>query len=572
MKALHKLRALIPALLVPLLALAAAGASASGRIAGLVVDVTGTPQMGATISIAPELVDGSRPADIFTNARGRFDSAPLATGLYTVRVTLAGFLPTLDQHVDVGELRTTVLHLRVDSAFASLQRSETHSVSTREDDDWTWVLRGATASRPILRWLDGQVVADDEESSAEQNGRQPHGELDISAGTSQPGQVTNFSDAPTTSFAYDMNLGAEGHLVMAGAFSYLNELPAGGFATLWTQEGPTGHGSTTGIVIRQSELGPNGPGFHGARLNHRSQIDFSNRVTMLYGGELVLADLGRMTSALRPDAEMAIQITPEWRASLIVTSQPPEDDVESGNTDTPLQQAMNSMNAFPVLLERNNDPVLASGWHQEVGVEGRLGNSRSLALAAFHDQASDSAVFGEGSLSGPDVLPDYYSNGFAYDAGSSGSWGGRVAFRQKFGTGAEADVVYTLAGVLVPYATETTGDLASLLRTRSREDVGLRVSGKIPLTKTKITVGYTWQSGPTAARLDPYGESLYGVDPFLNLTLRQPLPSCFPGHMVVMADFSNLLAQGYVSVTTRDGQVLLIPAYRTFQGGLSFQF
>ena len=126
--------------------------------------------------------------------------------------------------------------------------------------------------------------------------------------------------------------------------------------------------------------------------------------------------------------------------------------------------------------------------------------------------------------------------------------------------------------MLVPYATETTGDLSSLLATRSRQSIGARVSGKIPLTKTKMTIGYTWLSGATAARLDPYGESLYGVDPYLNLTLRQPLPSCFPGHMVVMADFSNLLAQGYVPVTTRDGQVLLIPAYRTFQGGLSFQF
>lgn len=572
MKVLHILRVLVPALLLPLLALAAAGTPASGRIAGLVVDSTGTPQMGATISIAPEMVDGSRPADIFTNARGRFDSAPLATGLYTVRVTLAGFLPTLDQHVDVGELRTTVLHLSMDSAFASLQRSDRRPANTRDDDDWAWVLRGATASRPILRWVDGQVFADDEESSTEQNARQPRGELDISAGTAQPGQVTNFSDAPTTSFAYDMNLGAEGHLVMAGTFSYLNDLPAGGFATLWTQETPTGQGSVTGIVIRQSELGPDGPGFHGARLTHRSQIDFSNRVTMLYGGNFVLADLGRMTSTLRPDAEMAIQINPSWRADLIVSSQSSEADVEGDGGDGVLQQAMNSLNAFPILLERNNEPVLDSGWHQEAGIEGRLGRSRSLALAAFHDQSSNSAIFGQGSLTGADVLPDYYSNGFAYDAGSSGSWGGRIAYRQKFGNGSEADVVYTLAGVLVPYTTITTGDLSRLLATRSRQSVGARVSGKIPLTKTRIAAGYTWQSGLTAARLDPYGESLYGVDPFLNLTLRQPLPSCFPGHMVLMADFSNLLAQGYVSVTTRDGQVLLIPAYRTFQGGLSFQF
>ena len=42
--------------------------------------------------------------------------------------------------------------------------------------------------------------------------------------------------------------------------------------------------------------------------------------------------------------------------------------------------------------------------------------------------------------------------------------------------------------------------------------------------------------------------------------------------MEVEADAGNLLAQGYVPVSTNRGQVVLVPSYRYFRGGLSFQF
>jgi hypothetical protein len=573
-------------LLLPLLSSPNTAAQSAGRIAGTVVDTAGTPQMGATISIVPEQVAGSPGAHVFTDARGRFRSVPLAAGLYTVNITLAGFLPTLQQHVDVDQLRTTVLRVRMGTAFASLERSGDrpgdHPAAQRGDDpdDWAWVLRGATANRPILRWSDDQVVADGEESSSEGNGRHPRAELAISAGTYQPGSITNFADAPTTSFAYDMNLGAAGHLLMAGAFSYLDQVSAGGFDTLWVQGSPEGGETVTGVVFRQSEIGPSGPSFHGMRLTRQSQIALGDRLTLHYGGEMVLANLNGFTSSLRPDMQLTMRVTPSWRASVILASNPWEGaGASDGATasdgaanDRALQSALTSLNAFPALLERNNRPVLQGGWHEEAAVERKVSRSGDLVAAAFHDQAADSAVFGEGSLSGPNVLPDYFSNGFAYDAGSSGSWGARVVYRQKIGNHTEAGFLYTWAGVLAPPAASPPNNLSDLLATRYRQSAGARISTTVPRARTKLTAGYVWVSGSAVARLDPYGESLYGFDPFLNVAIHQPLPAFFPGHMMLVADVSNLLAQGYVPVTTKDGQVLLIPTYRAFQGGVSFQF
>ncbi|MGH7462083.1 MAG: hypothetical protein ACREMA_13815 [Longimicrobiales bacterium] len=74
-------------------------------------------------------------------------------------------------------------------------------------------------------------------------------------------------------------------------------------------------------------------------------------------------------------------------------------------------------------------------------------------------------------------------------------------------------------------------------------------------------------------RLDAYGESAYQLDPFLNVTVRQPMPgTLFSVRWEALADFRNLMAQGYVPVNTGEGQVLLIPAFRSFRGGFSFQF
>jgi hypothetical protein len=72
--------------------------------------------------------------------------------------------------------------------------------------------------------------------------------------------------------------------------------------------------------------------------------------------------------------------------------------------------------------------------------------------------------------------------------------------------------------------------------------------------------------------VDSYGESLYQMDPFLHVSVRQQLPKFGPGRWEAIADCDNLLAQGYLTMNTREGQVVLVPAFRTFRGGLSLQF
>jgi len=73
--------------------------------------------------------------------------------------------------------------------------------------------------------------------------------------------------------------------------------------------------------------------------------------------------------------------------------------------------------------------------------------------------------------------------------------------------------------------------------------------------------------------VDCYGEAAYELDPNFSLSVRQPIPTfLLNGHWVAMADFGNLLAQGYLPINGPDGMITLAPVVRSFRGGLSFQF
>ncbi len=64
-------------------------------------------------------------------------------------------------------------------------------------------------------------------------------------------------------------------------------------------------------------------------------------------------------------------------------------------------------------------------------------------------------------------------------------------------------------------------------------------------------------------------------DPFMNLFVRQPIPTLgfLPAHMEAVIDLRNLLAQGYVPVMGQDGQtVYLVQAARSIRGGVTITF
>jgi len=543
----------------------------SGKLAGVVRDLTGTPQMGASVEVFPEAPGAASSLDYLTNTQGIFRGDKLSPGLYTIRVTLAGFLPTLQQHVRINPNLTTMVRIEMESMFASLEQLRRQPNSAKADaDDWKWVLRSAAGTRPILQWDENGVLTANGDTAV----RAPKILLEFTDGARRPGSVSNVAAAPGTAFAYDQKLGGAGSLLVAGQMSY-DESPAGGVATVWLPAGTIGTGPHTAVVLREAKIGNTGVTFRGMRIDQGGAVTLGERVLLRYGGEYLLVGLGRSVSSVRPRLSVETKLASEWRGKLVFASQPGAPTaMESGGEDlqSALVRALDELDAFPALMWRNGRPVLQGGWHEEVSAERRIGENGKLQIAGFHEDSHHTAVFGRGSdLPVQEYFEDVFSSAFAYDGGNTSSWGGRLAYREKLNDDVEVTALYAMAGALAPGASND-GVLRDSLRMTPRHSVGVNVSSKLSRTGGHLTVGYKWISGPAFSRVDAYGESLYQMDPYLHVSLRQQLPKLGPGRWEAIADCDNLLAQGTVTISTRDGQVALLPAFRTFRGGLSLQF
>jgi hypothetical protein len=567
---LRVIRSSIFGVLLCLLPLSAIGAPNSGKISGVVLDSSGTPQMGATIFVSSDQLLGSSAVELLTNDRGRFSTALLPSGTYSIKVTLAGFLPVMEEHILVNDERTTLLEIVLGSIFSSLERLQRQSDQPIAADEWTWVLRSASATRPVLRWQDdGEIFGvppGQFETAQNQAGRM---RLELTSGSDHPGSVSNPADSPGTALVYDLSLGGHDQLLMASQFSYESGSYSGGFATQWIPSGEPGVGPVTTILIRQSQLGPDGPTFRGLRMSYDNSFVIGDRISLRYGSDFVMAGLAGTTTSVRPRAEMAVQLAPTWQVSVLAAANGWQDSAGDQST---LQSALNTLDQFPIVLMRDGHSVLENGLHEELAIEHAFSKNATLTVALFNDRSTHTAVFGHGSVAGPDYLQDFFSNVFAYDAGESSSLGTRVAYHQKFSDNVTATIIYEYAGALSPTEDPSQAALRNQLAMRYRQSVGGRLTARVPRIGTKFSAGYKWINGPVVSAMDPYGESLYHLDPYLSLGIHQPLPSFIPGHAELLADCGNLFAQGYVPLATPDGQVVLIPTYRFIRGGLSFQF
>ena len=552
----------------------------SGTIAGQVRDAGGIPQLGATVDILSEAPGVTLSQQFLTNTQGVFRAENLPPGFYTIRVTLAGFLPGLEKHVQISSNLTTVVRIELESLYAAieeLRRAPTNGAA--EPDEWKWVLRSASGMRPVLQWHEedsgdsSAVVADTGKSL-------PLGRIEITGGARRPGSVSNIDAAPATAFAYDQRIDGSNQIVFAGQVSYDEDSPAGGLAAMWLPTGSLENGPRSTMVLREAKIGPDSPIFRGVRLDQSASVTFGDRFVLRVGGEYVLVGAGAAAWSVRPRVKWESRVAPNWYVDAIYAALPvgtaEADSSFSGLTCSPapgvLTSALDQLDSFPALMWRSGRPVLENGRHEELAGEHKLGNRGVLQLAAFHDDNNHVAMFGRGAdLPAPDYFQDFYSKEFAYDAGSSVSWGTRAALREKLTEDLELTTIYAFSGALVPL-NAPDGTLRDALHTMQRHSAAVKVTGRIPVTGTKLTAGYKWINGTALSRVDPYGEGVYDVNPYLHVGIRQPLPWVSLGRLEASAQCDNLLAQGYVPINTRDGQMLLVPAFRSFRGGLSLQF
>ena len=118
-----------------------------------------------------------------TDERGEFKFLGLFPDLYSIRVTLASFVPALKKDILVQPGMRSVLNVNLSTLFSSIQLAyppiENGSLMT---DEWKWVLRSAPSTRPVLRFAEARRRRPPEGTAARAVFSDTRGIVKLSAG------------------------------------------------------------------------------------------------------------------------------------------------------------------------------------------------------------------------------------------------------------------------------------------------------------------------------------------------------------------------------------------------------
>ena len=581
----------------------------SGAISGYVRDGSGMPQMGAVVEI---LGSAAQALKVFTDDRGFYSVASLLPGIYSVKVSAPSFLPSLREKIGLRPGARLIVNVTLTTLFEAIQLVPLRG--TVDDDDWKWTLR-SVSNRPILRVLeDGTtVVARSGESAAD---RDLKGTLTLLAGS--PGQGFGSSSDMSAGFAVERSLLSTGTLRLNGNLGYDADgqgIPAAVLRTSFTNR----YNGVFEPSVAITALRLNSPDVNampGATLDALSmtssdRIVFRDKVEVKLGSELQAIQFMGHVHAFKPFGSADLHLTPNTVLEYQYASSVPnlwlgtqsrddrqDPDRQNNNNDSQNQDPDRQINDRQINDRQNYDaldsastdlsetaprmsitafsPAVERAHHQEVSISQRIGKN-SMQVAFFSDSLTDPVLTGVGEMTGDsgEVLPDVYSGTFSYQGNDFATRGVRLVLQRKLFSDLTATLDYANGGVLdLARPDVQLQDARTWIRAERRQAVAAKFSGSLPKAKTRWVASYRYTDGHALTPVDDFNTSPGRSDPYFNLFLRQPIPASFlAGHMDVLIDLRNLLAQGYVPVMGRDGRTLyLVQSARSVRGGVAFSF
>src|SRR5579864_4387593 len=265
--------------------------SLAGGILGQVKNPAGITQMGATVLLYNRYDHLIRQA--LTNAEGKFVFDQLTPDLYSIRVTLASFVPAMRRNIAVAAGSENLLQINMATLLSSVDLvSSGPSRGALMSDDWKWVLRSSQATRPVLRLLPVSTTAANTSNPIFSG---TTGLLRVSAGDGDS-FVTGGEQDLGTAFAVATSIYGTARVQFSGNLGYIGNstIPAAGFRTSYSHSKDGQSSPQVIVTVRQlylpsQQLTPGadtGPALRTASLAVRDQVDITDHLRVEYGASL----------------------------------------------------------------------------------------------------------------------------------------------------------------------------------------------------------------------------------------------------------------------------------------------
>ncbi len=585
-------------LLIGLCSQAAAAEPLGGTIAGWVTSSSGVPLMGATVLLYNAF--DNLVYRTLTDESGSFQFRSLAAGLYAVRVSQASFFPALKKNILVQPGMRSLLSVNLAGVLSTIELVYSAAGSGQVmSDDWKWVLRSSSATRPVLRFGPNIAIGDVNGKTAPVSMAfsDTRGVVKVSAG--DEGRVSQYGNEPDlgTAFALATSLFGNNQLSLSGNLGYSssNGIPTAGFRTTYSRGSPDSSSGQVSLTMRQLFLparagiglltGEAGvaPPLRTMSVGYLDHTELTPELRLEYGFSMEAVSFLDTLTFLSPYGRLTYDAGEDGKLELAFSSGLPPEGLFPAlrGTEDQLQENLTTLALFPRVSLRGGHARVQRGDNFEIAYAQTVG-SRTYSLAGYREFVSNGAmtvVAPPGSLPPGDLLPDLVSNSSVVNIGSYSGAGYMAALTQAMGD----DLNFTLAGgsgnALIPASSGRldfeTGRLNSLLHHGRRHWLAARVAGTTPATGTRFVATYRWADGRSLTAPHVYLTQNLQSDAGLNLHFRQPLPafSYMRGRVEATADLFNLLAEGYLPLMTAQGnRVLLLHSPRSFRGGFSFIF
>jgi|NGEPerStandDraft_6_1074524.scaffolds.fasta_scaffold07917_2 hypothetical protein len=569
----------------------------AGAITGFVTDAAGVPQMGAAVVLLNRQERQFERA--LTDDRGAFRFLGLTPDLYSIKVTLAAFVPAIKKGILVQPGMASVMNVNLNTLFSSIQFAyppiENGSLMS---DEWKWVLRSASPTRPVLRF-NGDAVANSTVSTVSRRRTavfsDTRGVFQVSAGEGSVASGTANEADMGTAFALATSLYGNNMLQVSGNVGYGSQtgVPAAAFRTSYSRSLGGGNPEVS-LTMRQLYL----PGRLGAALTGNEgalpmlrtmaasfddRTALSDELTVQYGFTLNSVSFLDHLNYASPYARVTYSLGQNGEVAFAYTSGDARPDLAGkGQQDADLQRELNTLGLFPRISLRDGRPQVQRGENFELTYARKMA-SRNFQVSTYRETVRNAAlslVAPVGMYTGGDILPDLFSGTSTFDAGNFHSTGYTAAVTQNLGEHVAATVMYGSMGALTAANREIVSgspdELRSMIHAGRRKAATARVTATAPWTGTHLIASYQ-VTGDHRWASPGHGYSTDSVRqmPGLNLYLRQLIPglSMLPWRMEATADLRNMLAQGYLSLGIVGGQqLLLVENPRSVRGGLSFIF